>query len=95
MIVGTLKLSRDKFEELLEDLIQNQQYTEDEGKRITLDFLHKVDILKKDVERQIAMKSNEVKTEIQNYFQQRVDQALLLVKKKVQDYSIEKLLSDK
>ncbi|MCO5249326.1 MAG: hypothetical protein M9887_10315 [Chitinophagales bacterium] len=93
MFVGTMKLTKDKFEELLEDFIQNQQYTEDEGRRITLDFLHKMDVLKKDIDRQISMKSDEIKAEMKSYFQQRVDQALLMVKKKVQDYSIEQLLS--
>jgi hypothetical protein len=32
--IGTLKISKNKFLELMEDLIQNQPYAEDEGKRI-------------------------------------------------------------
>jgi polyhydroxyalkanoate synthesis regulator phasin len=33
-LVGVLSLTNTKVKELLEDLIQNNQYTEDEGKRI-------------------------------------------------------------
>lgn len=33
-LVGTLHITNNKFKELIEDLIQNGHYTEDEGKRI-------------------------------------------------------------
>ena len=36
--VGTTHLIQEKIKELLEDLIQNQHYTEEEGKRIIDDF---------------------------------------------------------
>lgn len=37
-IVGTTSILQDKLKELLEDLIQNQDYTEEEGKRIVDEF---------------------------------------------------------
>lgn len=37
--VGTASVTNEKFKELIEDLIQNDHFTEDEGKRIVDDFL--------------------------------------------------------
>lgn len=37
--IGVISITNEKFKELLEDLIQNNHYTQDEGKRITDDFL--------------------------------------------------------
>lgn len=41
-VVGTTHLLQEKFKELLEDLIQNQHYTEEEGKRIVDDFFYTI-----------------------------------------------------
>ncbi|QQR97190.1 MAG: hypothetical protein IPK18_09900 [Sphingobacteriales bacterium] len=41
-IVGTTHLFQEKFKELLEDLIQNQHYTEEQGKRIIDDFFYAI-----------------------------------------------------
>lgn len=40
--VGTMVLVQEKFKELMEDLIQNQHYTEEEGKRIVDDFFYTI-----------------------------------------------------
>lgn len=37
--IGTASVTNDKIKELLEDLIQNNHYTEEEGKRIVDNFL--------------------------------------------------------
>ena len=37
--IGVASITNEKFKELVEDLIQNQHYTEDEGKRIMDTFL--------------------------------------------------------
>jgi len=37
--VGAVTITKEKFKELVEDLIQNQHFTEDEGKRIIDTFL--------------------------------------------------------
>ena len=37
--IGVVSITNDKFKELVEDLIQNNHYTKDEGKRLTDDFL--------------------------------------------------------
>lgn len=94
-VVGTIKLSKDKFQELMEDLIQNQQYTEDEGKRITMDFMHQMDTFKKDFQTRIAMQIEETKTSIQAPIQQKAEDIIRDLKQKIQDYSIQQLLSNK
>lgn len=38
--IGVISITNDKFKELLEDLIQNNDYTQDEGKRIVDNFLY-------------------------------------------------------
>ena len=37
--IGVVSITNDKLKELVEDLIQNNHYTKDEGKRLTDDFL--------------------------------------------------------
>jgi polyhydroxyalkanoate synthesis regulator phasin len=39
-MVGVLSVSQNKFKELVEELIQNGHYTEDEGKRIIDEFFY-------------------------------------------------------
>lgn len=38
--IGVASITNEKFKELLEDLIQNNQFTEEEGKRIVDQFLY-------------------------------------------------------
>lgn len=38
--IGIASVTNEKLKELIEDLIQNNHYTKDEGKRITDDFLY-------------------------------------------------------
>ncbi len=52
-IVGVLSLANTKVKELLEDLIQNNQYTEDEGKRIVSSMMEQVKNMNEDVLHQI------------------------------------------
>jgi polyhydroxyalkanoate synthesis regulator phasin len=52
-IVGVLSLANSKVKELLEDLIQNNQYTEDEGKRIVSSMMEQVKDMNEDVIHQI------------------------------------------
>lgn len=37
--IGVVAITNEKFKELIEDLIQNNHFTQDEGKRITDSFL--------------------------------------------------------
>lgn len=37
--IGVVAITNEKFKELIEDLIQNNHFTQDEGKRITDNFL--------------------------------------------------------
>lgn len=91
--VGTLKLSTDKIKELMEELIQNRQYTEDEGRRITLEFYHQMEVWKKDIQDKIAFQVEITKNSIQEPFQQKTDEIIKDLKQKIQDYSIQQLLS--
>lgn len=36
--IGAASITNEKFKELIEDLIQNNHYTEEEGKRLTDNF---------------------------------------------------------
>lgn len=92
-LVGTLKLSKDKFQELMEELIQNRQYTEDEGRRITLEFYHQMDVLKRDIQEKISFQIEETKSAIQAPIQKKAEEIIKDVKQKIQDYSIQQLLS--
>ncbi|MCO5234107.1 MAG: hypothetical protein LC105_13275 [Chitinophagales bacterium] len=94
-IVGTLKLSKDKFKELMEDLIQNPQYAHDEGKRITMDVMHQFHQFKNELEMKINMKIDETKMSIHTPMQEAADKMIKDLKKKIQDYSISQLLSSK
>lgn len=91
--IGTIKLSSDKLKELMEDLIQNQQYTEDEGKRITMEFTHQMDAFKKDLQLRISMHFEDAKSRIQTPIQNKSEEFLKDIKQKIQDYSIQQILS--
>ena len=92
-ILGTLKLSRDKFLELMEDLIQNQQYTEDEGKRISQELLVKYEDYKTDIKLRLSLKVNELKESVQSPIRQKTQEIIHDIKQKVQDYTIQQWLS--
>lgn len=91
--VGTIKLSKDKFLELLEDLIQNQEYTEEEGKRVTMLFTQEIETLKRDFQMSISQKYEETKSSIKTPIQQKIDDLTKDIQQKVHDFSIKQLLS--
>ncbi|HZH68601.1 MAG TPA: hypothetical protein VFD65_05325 [Chitinophagales bacterium] len=91
--VGTVKLSKDKFLELLEDLIQNQEYTEEEGRRLTMLFTEEVEIFKKDLQMSITQKYEDAKNSIKTPIQQKIDEITKDIQKKVHEFSIQQLLS--
>lgn len=93
-IVGTLKLSKDKFLELMEELIQNQHYTEEEGRRITLEFIKNMEAFKKDTQILVAQKLEETKNNIQAPIQEQINTWAKDIKQKIQDYSLKQLLSN-
>lgn len=49
--VGTLVQARKKLEELVEELIQNNELTRDEGRRVVQDMIHKAEDIRNDTER--------------------------------------------
>jgi polyhydroxyalkanoate synthesis regulator phasin len=53
--VGTVFLFQEKIKELLEDLIQNQHYTEEEGKRIVDEFFFEINTNVGNVKSQIEL----------------------------------------
>jgi len=58
--IGVISITNEKFKELLEDLIQNNHYTQDEGKRITDDFLFELREQVDNVNGAILSKVNEL-----------------------------------
>ena len=51
--VGSLVLARKKVEELVEELIQNNHLTQEEGKRVVLDFIHNMEDRRNSLEQQV------------------------------------------
>jgi polyhydroxyalkanoate synthesis regulator phasin len=51
--MGSLVLARKKFEELLEELIQNNELTQDEGQRLVHEWIHRAEDLRNDLEKRM------------------------------------------
>lgn len=60
---GVAVITNEKFKELLEDLIQNHQFTEDEGKRIVDGFLF-------DLRQQIDHLNSNVQVKVDEFLKQ-------------------------
>jgi polyhydroxyalkanoate synthesis regulator phasin len=58
--VGTAFLFQEKIKELLEDLIQNQHYTEEEGKRIVDEFFLEINTNVGNVKSQIELNFDKI-----------------------------------
>ena len=79
--IGAASVTNEKFKELLEDLIQNNQFTEEEGKRIVdnffIDFRERVDTFNTSVQIRIndfvnrfnVANIHTIKEDIENYIQ--------------------------
>lgn len=90
--LGVASVANEKFKELLEDLIQNNQFTEDEGKRIVDGFLfdlrQQLDLVQGNVQSKLddIMKKFGVsdfyslKQEFENYVQDVKSNPTLLLK---------------
>ena len=48
--LGSLVLAQQKFEELVEELIQNNELTQDEGQRIVQEMIHKAEDFRNEAE---------------------------------------------
>lgn len=59
-VVGALSLLQDKMKELTEDLIQNNAYTQEEGKRIVTDISYKIQTEVEQLQQNIRFKYDEV-----------------------------------
>ncbi|MCC6515341.1 MAG: hypothetical protein IT275_03210 [Chitinophagales bacterium] len=90
--LGVASVANEKFKELLEDLIQNNQFTEDEGKRIVDGFLfdlrQQLDLVQGNVQSKLddIMKKfgisdyYSLKQEFENYVQDVKSNPTLLLK---------------
>ncbi|HMV14740.1 MAG TPA: hypothetical protein PKK18_08810 [Chitinophagales bacterium] len=90
--LGVASVANEKFKELLEDLIQNNQFTEDEGKRIVdgffFDLRQQLDLVQGNVQSKLddIMKKFGVsdfyslKQEFENYVQDVKSNPTLLLK---------------
>lgn len=58
--MGTLMLARKKFEELVEELIQNNELTREEGRRAVQTLIHKAEDGKKSMESTFYSVADEV-----------------------------------
>ncbi|MFN8237721.1 MAG: hypothetical protein U0T77_06085 [Chitinophagales bacterium] len=77
--IGTASVTNDKIKELLEDLIQNNHYTEEEGKRIVDTFLY-------DLRQQLDTMNASVIARIDEIFQKLGIPNFLTVKEDIERY---------
>jgi polyhydroxyalkanoate synthesis regulator phasin len=87
-MVGTVSVSSSKFRELLEDLIQNGQYTEDEGRRIVLDITGKAEDALREVRENIQSRVDQAIQNVQGPVQEQVDQWLAVMKEKMKELPV-------
>jgi polyhydroxyalkanoate synthesis regulator phasin len=58
--LGSLVLARRKLEELVEELIQNNELTQDEGRRIVQEIIHKAEDIRNEAEQKMLNAIDEV-----------------------------------
>lgn len=58
--IGIASVTNEKFKELVEDLIQNNHFTEDEGKRIVDEFLYGLRQQTDDIQANFQLKVDEL-----------------------------------
>ena len=90
--VGTIKIASDKFKELLEDLIQNNQYTEDEGKRIVQDITIQIEQFSKELQLRIQIQVDETIEKIQTPVREQVNLLMVQLRNQIQEFSLNKIL---
>lgn len=77
--IGAAVVTNEKFKELIEDLIQNQAFTEDEGKRM-------VDTFMVDLRTQIDVVNGNVKIKIDELFKKLGINNFLAAKQEIEDF---------
>lgn len=77
--IGVASITNEKFKELLEDLIQNNHYTEDEGKRIVDGFLV-------DLRQQIDTVNGTMQLKIDELFQKFGIPSIHTIKHDIENY---------
>jgi len=90
--IGAAAITNEKFKELIEDLIQNNHFTKDEGKRITDDFLYNLREKLEIVNGNLQSKADEIlqkyglpsiytfKDDVENYIKDIKDDPTILLK---------------
>lgn len=86
--VGTVSVSSAKCRELLEDLIQNRQYTEDEGRRIVLEISGQLDDAYREIQDNIRTRIEQVLQNIQSPVQQQMDIWLAEIRQKIKELPV-------
>jgi len=81
--VGTMAVSTAKFKELLEDLIQNGPYTEDEGKRIVQQLNIELEEKRIQLQGKINTGFEQVLNDIQAPVKKQVDKMVAELKEKI------------
>jgi polyhydroxyalkanoate synthesis regulator phasin len=81
--VGTVAVSSNKFKELLEDLIQNGPYTEDEGKRLVQQLQIELEEMKLRVQSRIHSSLEQAIQDAQAPIRQQVDQLVAELKDRI------------
>ncbi|MDB5228903.1 MAG: hypothetical protein JWN78_3096 [Bacteroidota bacterium] len=77
--IGVATITNEKFKELVEDLIQNSQFTEEEGKRIVDSFLF-------DVRQQVDSINANIQVKADDLFQRSGIPAIQDLKNNIENY---------
>lgn len=82
-LVGTVSLTSRKFKELMEDLIQNGAYTEDEGRRIIQQFNSDLEALSEQVKGKIRSRAEQALHDVQQPVKEHFDKVMADVREQL------------
>ena len=87
-MVGTASVSAAKFRELAEDLIQNRQYTEDEGRRIMIEISGQLEDAYRELQDNLRSRTEQVVQNIQAPVQQQMDIWMAEIRQKIKELPV-------
>jgi polyhydroxyalkanoate synthesis regulator phasin len=87
-MVGTASVSSAKFRELAEDLIQNRQYTEDEGRRIMVEITGQLEDAYRELQDNMRSRVDQVVQNIQAPVQQQMEIWMAEIRQKIKELPV-------
>jgi polyhydroxyalkanoate synthesis regulator phasin len=87
-MVGTASVSAAKCRELAEDLLQNRQYTEDEGRRIMIEISGQLEDAYCELQDNLRSRTEQVIQNIQAPIQQQMDSWMAEIRQKIKELPV-------